>query len=145
MGTRANIVIEYGKTRIFLYRHWDGYLASAGADLVEAVNKRQSATELLGALLAEKFDGEDKAVYEITSGIHGDIEYLYRVKYPEYGDGMGWVLIGYAKRYGWDKDLELSAVGLDTMEAFQEKVEPAVAAMKARIAAHEAARAAREA
>lgn len=33
MGTRCTITVEYGKTKLNFYRHWDGYVSETGKEL----------------------------------------------------------------------------------------------------------------
>jgi hypothetical protein len=80
MSTRANIVVSMGDTKVILYRHHDGYARSTGVDLV---NKLRSVTtneeQFLIDLLA--YEGETgRRAYELTSEIHGDIEWAYWIK-----------------------------------------------------------------
>lgn len=87
MSTRANILIQYGETSIYIYRHCDGYPAGLGVDLAEKVTKAKNAADLVRLLLAEKYakqSYEKKArhVYELTTEFHGDIEWAYVVHYP---------------------------------------------------------------
>lgn len=43
MSTRANITIEYGESRVILYRHCDGYPSETGADILAAMEAGDSA------------------------------------------------------------------------------------------------------
>lgn len=76
MSTRSNIVILAGKNKVIFYRHWDGYLAETGKDiaqkLIDAQSNMTTKNELLVSFASDKN-------YEITSDIHGDIEYLYEI------------------------------------------------------------------
>lgn len=83
MSTRCNIVVEVlGKEKeihlekeIFIYHHCDGYPEGVGAELDTYLSSLES------------FDPEDihsgildlSDEYEDTSGIHGDIEYIYKI------------------------------------------------------------------
>lgn len=90
MSTRTNVYIEFGKTRLFIYRHCDGYPAGAGADLAEKlaaavfnadkVAGRGVAGRFVQQLLAARYD-DGAAVYEVTTALHGDIEWLYAFKF----------------------------------------------------------------
>ncbi len=84
--TRSNTLIHDGKTStiITLYRHCDGYLSGAGVDAHKMMRELMTTNAAIkGSLTAEDVaqwfirngDGE----YEETSGIHGDVEYIYDV------------------------------------------------------------------
>lgn len=97
MSTRTNIIILAGDSRIYLYRHCDGYLAETGADLYEKARDAAgtperhpsptgAADKFLRALLAERYEQqsyekEPRTVYELTSGLHGDIEHCYTIDF----------------------------------------------------------------
>lgn len=87
MSTRTNIVIDYGESRVILYRHMDGYPTSVGVDLLEKLAAAKDATGFVVSLLAEQYDAEvyraAHPIYELTTEIHGDIDYLYRVKFSQ--------------------------------------------------------------
>ena len=102
MSTRTNIIVKIGETTIYLYRHCDGYLVETGADLLvktrAALNRHEgrcsdtgAATALVRALMAEHY------VYEITSGLHGDIEHLYTIRF-ERANGPAQVSIRHEAR-----------------------------------------------
>ena len=79
MSTRANILIqELGKS-IWVYHHWDGYPEYLGAKimklLVEKADKYSEATDIANIMFHDKDDDG----FELTSGRHGDIEYLYHI------------------------------------------------------------------
>tara|TARA_E500000081_G_scaffold71296_1_gene73052 strand:+ start:38 stop:568 length:531 start_codon:yes stop_codon:yes gene_type:complete len=77
MGTRCNIAIETGDTTLWIYRHWDGYPAETGKDLATKLVNVKSANEFITKLINDD-------AYEVTTGRHGDIEYLYNIKFTEY-------------------------------------------------------------
>ena len=77
MGTRCNIKIETGDTTLWVYRHWDGYPAATGVDLARKLVNVKSAQEFINKLLNDD-------AYEVTTGQHGDIEYLYNISFTEY-------------------------------------------------------------
>jgi hypothetical protein len=101
MSTRANIVVTVGQSRVFIYRHCDGYPAEMGADILAKLratatnpgcypSAQRAADEFLRALLTEYYDKQPyetkpKAVYELTSDLHGDIEHAYFVRFGEKG------------------------------------------------------------
>lgn len=99
MSTRANIIIKDEYSKIILYRHSDGYPECAGEDLKDFVKDytnglmRLDAMQSAGWLIVrgnkeykagekpsnDKFSGWKVGAYEPTTGIHGDIEYLYTI------------------------------------------------------------------
>lgn len=76
MSTRCNIVVDDGNELLYLYHHHDGYPKGVGAELTEYLksNNPQTAEELFNGLVF--LYGDE---YEETYGIHGDIEYLYKI------------------------------------------------------------------
>tara|TARA_Y100001937_G_C7079560_1_gene312248 strand:+ start:322 stop:792 length:471 start_codon:yes stop_codon:yes gene_type:complete len=100
MGTRCNVVINYGQTKINLYRHWDGYYAETGYDLAMRLFHSFNGA---GNTSAERFfdnvynaqrepnihDKPGKRQYELTTEKHGDIEYYYSFIFsPVYCDSV---------------------------------------------------------
>jgi len=81
MGTRTNIVIEYGSTKTFIYRHWDGYPAVTGFDLIKLYRETNGAGEFVASLLTARRENEDLPQYELTTEVSGDIEFLYVVRF----------------------------------------------------------------
>lgn len=79
MSTRCNIVLRKGQTRIYLYRHCDGYLAETGAHLLETLRGFPSSTGFLLTLLHSEFN------YQITTDLHGDIEHVYELVWTDDG------------------------------------------------------------
>lgn len=86
MSTRCNIIIENNSIvpRVWLYRHMDGYPECTGSKLknfmkkVKSTNNKEVAYELLREGEEEYADNKYRTgAYEITDGMHGDIEYLY--------------------------------------------------------------------
>ena len=78
MSTRANIVVHFGRTRIYLYRHHDGYPAETGADIVKALRQGKDADGFLHAILAQS-----DSAFEITNDIHGDVEWFYVLSFTD--------------------------------------------------------------
>jgi len=76
MCTRANIVIQDGAKRIYLYHHSDGYPDGIGVELDIFMQGRyfQTAEECAEAIIGIENDN-----YELTTEIHGDIEFLYTI------------------------------------------------------------------
>lgn len=90
MSTRSNILIQYGSTKIYLYRHCDGYPAINGVDLADAIGKAKSPGALVADLLSRRYEKqsyetEARPIYELTTDFHGDIEWAYVVYYPRDG------------------------------------------------------------
>ena len=100
MATRSNILItmldQPDSTRVWIYRHWDGYPAVTGGDLLRQLIDTQPKHHarymwphyFATALLTTKRDEDptlggsfvqthDKPQYELTNAEHGDIEHLY--------------------------------------------------------------------
>jgi len=87
MSTRSNIIIKDNSCKVYLYRHSDGYPEGAGVDLKKFLEKHEydkwSGSQLATDLIRFHeptdygFKVEDYYPYELTNGIHGDIEYLY--------------------------------------------------------------------
>ena len=100
MGTRCNVLLTYGSTKIWLYRHWDGYVSMTGADLAnklrDALTNINAPTDALytfqrfaHSLMNQKRGGDgrdkDQPQYELTNGEHGDIEHLYAIAFSSSG------------------------------------------------------------
>lgn len=97
MSTRANIIIKDKYSKLYFYRHSDGYPEVTMESLKgfcdmyhnqlrNNVSQSSGWLILLGAVeygfkgelkSDDKFSGWKVGAYEPTSGIHGDIEYLY--------------------------------------------------------------------
>lgn len=84
MSTRCNIIIkDRWNRRVILYHHFDGYPEGVGADLKKYLSKweswqiRSHGMRYIANELVKNTAGLNDDGYEITAGIHGDIEYLY--------------------------------------------------------------------
>jgi hypothetical protein len=91
MSTRTNILVTFGESTVYLYRHHDGYPSETGADLVTKLRGCEgSADKFLHALLAEQYEATSycgpRNIYELTSEVHGDIKWAYSVLFYRYGD-----------------------------------------------------------
>lgn len=87
MSTRCNIRIinkEWNES-FMLYHHYDGYPSGVGMDLKHYLKTKEHlpywsamdfANELIKGVKSEMYEEVDNR-YEITSSMHGDIEYLY--------------------------------------------------------------------
>jgi hypothetical protein len=86
MATRSNVVItdEQGN-ELWIYRHWDGYPSENGLFIAKTLKELKRVRHygtfapLANALVDHRDSGNDP-VYEITTGQHGDIEWLYAIK-----------------------------------------------------------------
>lgn len=89
MSTRCNIIIQNGKSRTFIYRHSDGYLTATGLDLQQKLRAKPTATQFMRALLGDMYDAtsycDARPVYELTTEVHGDIEWLYLIDFDREG------------------------------------------------------------
>lgn len=90
MSTRCNVVVTFGDSKIYMYRHCDGYPNGVGTDLVPflldfmrnaRVDCRRAPTTLLKQLIAV----DSEAGLELTTGFHMDIEYAYWVRISDDG------------------------------------------------------------
>ena len=88
MATRSNIVVTYGDSKTFIYRHWDGYLSVTGYDIASTLMHHPNPKSFVRELLNKKedcsFTRDGKYQYELTSEIHGDIEWLYKINFPTF-------------------------------------------------------------
>lgn len=81
MSTRCNIILKDDEHQVILYHHCDGYPEGVGSFLYRKVNDNLKkgrfcfAEDIANYLLKDEEDNS----YELTSGIHGDIEYLYEI------------------------------------------------------------------
>lgn len=84
MSTRCNIIIkDRWNRRVYLYHHCDGYPEGVGADLKEYLSKwadwqirQHGLCDIPNKLVKDNAGLNDKS-YEITAGLHGDIDYCY--------------------------------------------------------------------
>jgi hypothetical protein len=98
MSTRANIIITDGYDTLFFYRHSDGYPEGVTPTLNKFLNMvkggviRDNAMQSAGHLILlghEEYKEQGLldsdymrwkvGAYEPTTGLHGDIEYLYTI------------------------------------------------------------------
>lgn len=97
MSTRANVQIIKNcaggdaESIFWLYHHHDGYPRGLGASLLQTLNEKGIlgegrnftasgiATILLQTPEPIYSDGNTKNEFELTTGMHGDIEYLYTI------------------------------------------------------------------
>lgn len=143
MGTRTNILIENGESRIWLYRHWDGYPSCTGKDLAEQlIADKFRATAFLASLLAKRheqasYQSAPSSVYELTTALHGDIEWFYRIQWPNNWARDAQPVIGWGERsYKADEspeDAELKSRHVHTFEQFVEYVNSQISQANARL------------
>lgn len=139
MSTRANVVVLLDETRVYLYRHMDGYPAGLGVDLLEKLSEAEhDPSRFVELLLAERYEQQSyeeraKRIYELTTDTHGDIEYLYVVRFdPVYDRDLQ---VGYAARGRFENPPpNLSRVMLGTKADFAEAVNRDIRATNARLA-----------
>ena len=97
MSTRSNIFVDFNGERKQFYHHWDGYVEGVGKDLLVrmemAITRARDAIpyslkEDTFSLRTERAYKEflnlleEEGSYEPEEiGLHGDIEYLYYVKF----------------------------------------------------------------
>lgn len=151
MGTRCNIKISYGDTTIWIYRHWDGYLAETGRDVFYKLQNSRKENYSMG--------GKDEASrinipnfinsflldnrYELTTCEHGDIEFLYDFKFNDKSECYQLSLWQRAEDASWEdglteEDFQPWATGQTSFYnpyelTFFEKVQEAKEAVKKRI------------
>ena len=80
MSTRCNIIVQDENTKYTLYHHCDGYPEYVGLCLFDGLYEKIKkgglyAEGVVNMLLKGKIEDDDG--YELTTGLHGDIEYLY--------------------------------------------------------------------
>ena len=138
MATRSNILVQQGTTNIYLYRHWDGYLAENGKDIANAlIAAGNDSSAFVRNLLnmtedTARPDGSKRYHYEITSEVHGDIEYYYSVKFDSSYMERSAPKIGFAKRSPGDPQIGRNSAQHGSIEAFVEAVNKAIAAQNRR-------------
>lgn len=80
MSTRCNIIVRGKGKRTTLYRHYDGYPDYTGEDLKKALSETGTPYVCEFATKLIQRNDHGRFFYELTDGIHGDIEYLYVVR-----------------------------------------------------------------
>ena len=94
MSTRSNIFVDFNGERKQFYHHWDGYVEGVGKDLLVRMEMAiMRARKAISYLAGDNFITErvckeflnlleEEGSYEPEEiGLHGDIEYLYYVKF----------------------------------------------------------------
>ncbi len=148
MATRCNIFLRYGNSRIWLYRHWDGYPASVGPDIhaaVRAATKESfhAGQDVLERLMALR-DEDGRAQYRLTSGQHGDIDWLYGIDLNPHTMTPPRLLCAAVRHPVWpdgDEDPIGQADagnGWVNLDAFVRRVNTEILALNNRVKAHNA-------
>lgn len=82
MSTRCNIKVFDNNHEVMLYHHCDGYPEYVGKNLFEKFGEKLKnkdcylyVDDIVNGLIKDKEDDG----YEWTTGLHGDIEYLYEI------------------------------------------------------------------
>ncbi len=115
MSTRANLIVSGGteEQRFTLYHHHDGYPAWLGASILESAWYAQLGTS---ALVNRLLKLEDDSGWEMTDGVHGDIEHLYWIEgRPGYREP---VIRWAAQGQMWDSDAWQNTRREFTLETF---------------------------
>lgn len=83
MGTRCNVIIKFGDTKIRLYRHWDGYPTMTGQDILNKLRQSElkhaqgrgiiDVARLVQLFLVQAND------YRLEIAEAGDLEYVYEI------------------------------------------------------------------
>jgi len=117
MSTRANIVVVHGESVVFLYRHCDGYPSECGADLgAKLLACDRSAGAFLRSIVLDKYEQQSyeraaRPVYELTTELHGDIEWLYVFDFKDGGAPGPYVGCGLTPfAIGSDRDISNTEV-----------------------------------
>ena len=93
MSTRSTTTLEWNGQRVQLYRHHDGYFEGGAGETIQdlVASDPTRPDELLRRLVSMRyprttFEPEDfpgRLVYEWTGSEHGDLEYMYRVRWTD--------------------------------------------------------------
>lgn len=130
MSTRSNIFVDFNGERKQFYHHWDSYLDGVGKDLLVSMElataiARKASSYSTEYDLTEKVYKEflklleEEGSYEPEEiGLHGDIEYLYYVKFvPGEKD-----IVSYTKIYGGKLHDENYVQALETAEYGEHRI-----------------------
>lgn len=110
MSTSANIVICHGDTKLVVYRHWDGYPAETGADIItklrEAIKgdgyRRTTfaiVTDFVRSILNDTYEQQSyetkpKHVYDLMDVQTHGIEHYYVLNFRASVDDNGEDCVG---------------------------------------------------
>ena len=114
MGTRCNVIIKFGDTKIRLYRHYDGYLTMTGQDVLDKLRQSEIRnTEERGTIniakLVQLFLINDNE-YRLETEPSGDLEYVYEINLKStYSHGAHYnhsalIMVNVFTRQNWQKD-----------------------------------------
>ena len=130
MSTRSNIFVDFNGERKQFYHHWDGYLNGVGKDLLVRMDlataiARKASSYLIGDDLTKKVYKEflklleEEGSYEPEEiGLHGDIEYLYYVKFVSGEKDV----VSYTKIGGYKLNNENYVQALETAEYGEHRI-----------------------
>jgi hypothetical protein len=100
MSTRCNIVLTCGETRIFFYRHYDGYPSDAGKNVATVALLLQQGEATLDDVVRDLL--KDYGC-EVTTDLHGDVEYVYYITPTPDNTVVGFAERGDADYYDFRK------------------------------------------
>lgn len=118
MSTRCNIIVKENGKKVVLYHHHDGYIEGVGADLFNRFNERFSNPNscVYWDDVVNELVKDAKDEYEVTSGIHGDIEYLYTIDTKKKTIKMNPIEIN------WETHKVVKKKAKDVLKVFKERV-----------------------
>lgn len=84
MSTRSNIVLKSKSETIYLYHHHDGYPSGVGVDLMNRFYDLMKSGRMFDIYnISNELTKDEDDEYELTNGLHGDIEYVYEIDVVE--------------------------------------------------------------
>jgi len=88
MSTRSIYKLNFGKTKVIIYRHWDGYIAVGGKDFASLLNHYQKGEDLIKGMLNRQrgiyVSDIDQPLYSLEYTDDIGQEYEYIVKLPTF-------------------------------------------------------------
>jgi len=127
MGTRCNVIIKFGDTKIILYRHYDGYLEVTGESVLNKLRLaelRHTETGIINvAKLVQLFLVQDND-YRLETDCACDGEFVYEINLKsEYQHGAHYnfsslVSLTVYQRDNWEEDnyLKWSSAKYDSVD-----------------------------
>ena len=100
MSTRCNIICkikragEDAQQFAVLYHHCDGYPDGVGYNLIERLEEASGIQRWHAGSFVTELVKDPYGDYEITTGLHLDVEYVYTILF-EYVDGKPRVTLSY--------------------------------------------------
>jgi len=143
MATRCNVVIQLGKTSLYLYRHWDGYPSCTGLDLVKklvyAGEDDYSGSKFIASMMESKREETSYSPaspdYVATNGAHGDVDWVYVIKFSNSGTvRVGWASYPLLENVENQTLLAYAKNNLKSFSEFKEFVDVEVADFETRLA-----------